>query len=282
MSVTIAGSANYYYTKLNSTVSSPSTVTKGRDAIISNIDILRVTQQGRIGIPEDALIVECLLRWCIRTYAAALKPESIFEPQLKITKDLFWGDMKSGRRMHVDLNSKQGENYTVSIVDMEGTQRMISALFTTSMASQLSRIEVDKGFSIAAVLSKSQNIPNILEAVATSMTNRLRAGRNLTKISGQSWTNETFIQVDWPFFALPFSLFLLTAVLLQVSMSINRRERLMLWKFSLLPYLFHGLDDKVCIEKYSKCGMISQMEDASKKTKTRLEHGQNGAKLYVE
>lgn len=269
-----AGSATYFYTMLNSTASTPVETNNMSEANIVNVSILRVQSSPRtnIGLPDDAEIHECALQWCTRTYGAVPSAGLATKSRLVRSDPLFWNELKRiDLLQYYEIGSRDSEQqkYLLNVVDMIGTEHILSSLFSTSMASQLSRVSVDEGFSISRTLYKTSNLSTTFETVATSMTNRLRSGRNLTEVSGQAWGNETYIEVDWPWIALPSALILLTAVLLVTSALLSRREKLWLWKSSLLPYLFYGLEREV-IDNANLNGKVSQLDDVANSTNAKL------------
>lgn len=271
-----SGSATYFYTMLNSTVSEAAVrdeMPEMSEADIVNVGILRVQPStGSLGLPDDAEIHECALQWCIRTYGAVTRTGLAKKSRLVHSEPLFWNEMRRvGDPLYYEIGSRDDkqQKYLLNVVDMIGTGRILSSLFSTSMASQLARVSVDEGFSIARTLYKTSNLSSTFETIATSMTNRLRSGRNLTEVSGQAWGNETYIEVDWPWIALPSALILLTGVLLVTSALLNRREKLWLWKSSLLPYLFYGLERDV-IDNASLNGKVSQLDDVANNTNVKL------------
>lgn len=269
-----SGSSFYFYTMLNSTASAPASQNNMSDAEIVNVGILRIqpSTEGAVGLPDDAEIHECALQWCTRTYGAVTRAGPATKSRLVHSEPLFWNELKQvGSLLYYEVDSRDSEQekYLLNVIDMGGAGRILSSLFSTSMATQIAGVSVDEGFSIARTLYKTSNLSTTFEAIATSMTNRLRSGRNLTEVSGQAWGNETYIEVDWPWIALPSALILLTGVLLVTSALLNRREKLWLWKSSLLPYLFYGLERDV-IDNASLNGKVSQLDDVANNTSVKL------------
>lgn len=77
------------------------------------------------------------------------------------------------------------------------------------------------------------------------------------------------MEVNWPWLALPASLLLLGIFLLISTALASTRRSVGLWKSSVLPFLYHGLDMDL-IEPDEEYKSVSMMEHAADNVKVRL------------
>ncbi|KAJ4294270.1 hypothetical protein N0V90_007960 [Kalmusia sp. IMI 367209] len=246
--------ASLYFTMLNvstaqSWAPSPHPKDPINNAVLGTIGILQMHEFNFGDSPDKALVDECRLYWCKTTYSAVttFSNSSRFTP---ITHEPLLYDIqengtaiieKRDFRDYLSVSDRDGQKYLVNQVDLFGVMQMITTLFNATMSSQFSkRYDPGSGFNIASLLYRSQNVSDIFEHIAKSMTARLRSGSNTTMIVGQAWIPETYIHVQWAWFALPTALAVLTIVLLGVTILLNRRDGGWLWRSSVLPYMFIG------------------------------------------
>lgn len=97
-------------------------------------------------------------------------------------------------------------------------------------------------FGPASVVADSTNISTVFENIAEAMTRQLFIGTGSIKQPGTAYVQEVFVVVRWKWAILPMVLVLLGAVFLAINLWINSRDGVFLWKSSLLPLLFHGLE----------------------------------------
>lgn len=83
-----------------------------------------------------------------------------------------------------------------------------------------------------------------MESMATSLTNMTVVTGDGQQIEGQTGQSVVHVRVRWGWLALPAGLSLSAALLLCVTMVTTRRKGSPMWKASLFPLLFHGLDDE--------------------------------------
>ncbi|KAF2138173.1 uncharacterized protein K452DRAFT_198829, partial [Aplosporella prunicola CBS 121167] len=80
------------------------------------------------------------------------------------------------------------------------------------------------------------------ESIAESLTNQLFLGPDGVDQPGIAYSNETYVVVRWEWAIFPVLLVLIGAIFLIANLWINGHHRVPLWKSSLLPLLFHGLE----------------------------------------
>lgn len=87
-------------------------------------------------------------------------------------------------------------------------------------------------------------IEQVMESVAASLTNLTVATGDGPQIAGLVGESIIHVRVRWGWLALPAGLSLSAALLLLVTMMRTWQKGSPMWKASLFPLLFHGLDDE--------------------------------------
>jgi hypothetical protein len=102
-----------------------------------------------------------------------------------------------------------------------------------------------------------------------SSTNNMSSTNNTSNMAkGTALAMETYVRVRWAWLTLPVmcvisALFLVVSVILE-----TKKQDAMVWKSSVLAYLFHGLE-KTSVEGTIRTE-ISEMADTAKKVKVRI------------
>lgn len=95
---------------------------------------------------------------------------------------------------------------------------------------------------IQALLAK-HNLSSLLANVAESFSQQARKASTET-VPGWVYTNESFVRVRWEWLILPFVLHVAGLVVLIIAILSSRYHKARLWKASLLPLLYHGMEKK--------------------------------------
>ncbi|KAJ5552318.1 hypothetical protein N7494_001696 [Penicillium frequentans] len=88
-------------------------------------------------------------------------------------------------------------------------------------------------------------------------------------VSGQVTTSESYVSVHWPWLILPALLLLLGVVLLVSTGTLNRCRKTSLWKSSVLPLIYHGLE-KDSFDGENGYESMSKMESSASETRVKL------------
>lgn len=110
---------------------------------------------------------------------------------------------------------------------------------------------------LAIDLMVEEDLPGTFDRIANSMTDYLRVTSASRRFSGTTYVQETFVEVDWRWFALPVALVLLAMVVLVASIAMSKKRRpgsLATWKSSSLPLLVYGVDGGWTIEEENMWG----------------------------
>ncbi|CAG7931605.1 unnamed protein product [Penicillium olsonii] len=111
-------------------------------------------------------------------------------------------------------------------------------------------------------------LESMMHNIADSLANMaLRESANLSH--GTPHVSEVYVQVNWPWVALPATLIVSACVLLIITAHIARSQDRRLWKTSTLPIFYHGLDEDLLkdTEEYST---LSKMEATADSTTVGL------------
>ena len=271
-----APGASRFYTMLNAT-GIPSPLIFGADigpqfAFLARFGILRIgsPDDTTTALPDSGRVDECYLFWCKSTYT----PTSTFANGSRFfntSRETLYYDKRFNRHYATLIDEKNTTSYPINVPDVVGTGNMLEKLFTTSLGSELTQVSQDESFSIAKLLYKTPNITSLFDHIALSMTTRLRSGRNTSQVSGQAWHNETYIHVEWAWFALPAVLAVSAITMLGFTAFVSKHRGPGLWRASVLPYMFVGRDwgvDDILISGASKEG-VSQMERIAESQRAR-------------
>lgn len=119
------------------------------------------------------------------------------------------------------------------------------------------------------VWSPERNVSQVLQAMATGMTDQLRSTYN-ANASGLTATSVVLVRVRWAWLALPFAVVLAAAVLLLAEMLESRRSRnIPLWKSSTTALLYHSVSPTRDIMS-TQIQSPGQLEKIAKATRVSL------------
>jgi hypothetical protein len=123
-------------------------------------------------------------------------------------------------------------------------------------------------------------LPRLLHNVAASLTQLGRDRANST-VRGTASVSEAYVRVNWVWLSLPATVVVLMLVFLVLTLLANREQGAELWKSSILPFLYHGLDDSALWhnEQYRTA---SRMEACSQRVEVRLQPSERGNRLLLK
>lgn len=113
------------------------------------------------------------------------------------------------------------------------------------------------------------NVSAVLQNTTESLTNALRSGWGDHQAEGTTWGQDVTIHIAWVWLALPLAVVFLAAVLLGVTVAVNALHRWQpLWKSSLWPLVFHGLEWSAEEKRAREDGSLREVEDMKEAAKT--------------
>ncbi|OJJ85936.1 DUF3176 domain-containing protein [Aspergillus glaucus CBS 516.65] len=121
------------------------------------------------------------------------------------------------------------------------------------------------------------NFADVMSNIAASMTKYARDISNQT-VQGIAYVPQVYVSVDWAFLILPGLLILLGIIFLLLTISVNSKHDLGLWKSSILPAIFHGLPGGMISNEYSTA---STMERVAQEATVSLEVSDSEKRLLL-
>ncbi|ETS78079.1 hypothetical protein PFICI_10141 [Pestalotiopsis fici W106-1] len=124
----------------------------------------------------------------------------------------------------------------------------------------------DDDTGMSAVLRKA-DLSKLFDGLATSMTDQLRSGFNLTA-EGLTVQTETYVRINWQWMSLPFVV-LAAALVLLLSTIVRSFDRRPLWKSSVTAFLYHDVtfNGGPAAVLQSKVQSVKELEKLTKRTK---------------
>lgn len=115
----------------------------------------------------------------------------------------------------------------------------------------------------------SYGLSSALDGVAASLTQLALSGNDTGTVSGTAMTPETYVHVRLSWLALPFALEVGGAAFLLIAVVHSWRREMKPWKASLLPLLFHGLEQRA-LSQIATPEPASAMSGVADRVKVRL------------
>lgn len=116
--------------------------------------------------------------------------------------------------------------------------------------------------------------------IASSLT-KLTLDESDATINGKISDAANIVAVKWQWITLPVTVVLLSVVFLVITILVSRRQKqLALWKSSVLPLLYHGLDERVAILDGEEYAVVSGMEADAKSVEVLLEGSERGRLMF--
>ncbi|KAE8349942.1 hypothetical protein BDV28DRAFT_151407 [Aspergillus coremiiformis] len=132
---------------------------------------------------------------------------------------------------------------------------------------QFSQTEHDSTENFPAILNFT--LQTVVHNVAASLSEYGR-GKSSSTVSGNVSVSQVYVSVTWPWLALPVIVLVLTIIFLIVTVLVNRGQDQGLWKTSILPVLYHGLDDDL-LSDGDEYTTVSRMDDAARSSTVKLQ-----------
>ncbi|KAH7066808.1 hypothetical protein BKA63DRAFT_128162 [Paraphoma chrysanthemicola] len=232
-----------------------------------------ISDTSTFGTYEQPEAFECRLSWCAKRYSSVnVSNGSISTP------DVHSWPLTTPNKVH-DGYGRRMFPFEVAAPDFDGPNRTftINANDHTTLAGWLAGtfLNTSNQEATARALYLQADLPQTFANMATSMTNKIRDGRNGTIVYGTAFREETYIHVSWPWLILPGVVVLMGVVLLGASIVLSRGEKDGLWRNSVLAVLFTRLGGWE--QETLRVGRWSEIGDQAKSMRGRLERtGQGG------
>jgi hypothetical protein len=135
-------------------------------------------------------------------------------------------------------------------------------------------------FSMQAVLQINNDIEATLDSIAESVTEAMRDGLNSTQVLGETYRDETFVEVRWEWFVVPATVLVLSVVFFCYTILLNRSKHGIIWKSSVLAPLCHEAmsltSDGYIPEKRS------ELDGIAEKNHVRLRRDDHGQWRFIK
>lgn len=136
------------------------------------------------------------------------------------------------------------QTFTISMEDHRFLWEILSSAFGPSGAGSNGMFSGDYVSLIFNALYDSPDLPATVESVAVSLSNRMLVNPNSTTVLGAVFADQTFIRVQWWWFAPSVVLELTAAAFLLLTVLQTHRAGQYPWKSSLFPLIYgRGLLD---------------------------------------
>lgn len=127
--------------------------------------------------------------------------------------------------------------------------------------------------------TKPNTLDKVMENLAKSITQNMRSnpgvGRPLAV--GTAYVEQSFVSVQWGWFALPVAIMVLVLLFLFVIWALTRKADIQPWKSSTMATLFHGLDNDSRRE-IRGLDVLEDMDEAAKSLLVTFRHGGAGGR----
>ncbi|KAH7081066.1 hypothetical protein FB567DRAFT_595379 [Paraphoma chrysanthemicola] len=225
------------------------------------------------GTYEHPEAFECRLSWCAKRYSSVNVSNGPIS-----TPDVHSWPLTTPNKV-INVYGREMFPFEVAASDFDGPNRTftINANDHTTLAGWLAGtfLNTSNQEATARALYLQADLPQTFANMATSMTNKIRDGRNGTVVYGTAFREETYIHVTWPWLILPGVVVLMGVVLLGASIVLSRGEKDGLWRNSVLAVLFARMSGWE--QETLRVGRWSEIGDQAKSMRGRLERtGQGG------
>ncbi|KAE8349229.1 hypothetical protein BDV28DRAFT_152084 [Aspergillus coremiiformis] len=112
-------------------------------------------------------------------------------------------------------------------------------------------------------------LEEVTKNIAASLTQDLLEYSNDT-VKGKVYITETRVFVNWSWIIFPSGLLIAGIVFFTVTMWASHDDEVSLWKASILPVLYHGMENHRLNDHHSLL-TVSKMSDASQSTRVQLQ-----------
>ncbi|KAF2139232.1 uncharacterized protein K452DRAFT_310684 [Aplosporella prunicola CBS 121167] len=245
------------------TCASPRTIISGNATLnrfanksLTAIAIVKVNSSlgGDSSLPD---VTECKISWCAKAYRGVrvvngtMPPYSVNEVPLEALdgpldrpscfmkdKSRMSFEIRSGSKELANASAAQGhKNFAVNCID----HLVINNFINRIMNFAVSLFGEDGSGYHPGITLFPQNITEAMSHVAESLTRQVQIGHNTTMLQGTAYYPESYVVVRWKWIVFPLVLVLIGTVFLITNIYLQHTHNVKLWKSSLLPFLFHGV-----------------------------------------
>ncbi|RDW93037.1 DUF3176 domain-containing protein [Aspergillus mulundensis] len=160
---------------------------------------------------------------------------------------------------HYFVDTRRQKNSSNGVVEWEAPAYRGPQLLSDIKTPVLDRVE-------------ALGLQPVMHNIAASFTRAALLANNASTTNyGTVYSYRVYVCVEWIWTVFPVALVVLGACFLVITILINKRQRLRLWKSSVLAVLFHGLDSMPETVGDDYFATASSMEQTAKGLEVRLE-----------
>ena len=222
----------------------------------TNISTLRFADGDNEYRDYDA--TECYLYWCQRTYHNTTSYNGIVHYDSITESELLPQDPNNFTTFvpATALNGRRPSDsaphqtlYTLNNLGWSDIANLLTGIFTqqnisgdnfvtssTPTADAITGNSIELDF-IKLVAASPNATSQIVDALATAMSNQIRRGTGSGPIAGLAWRNEAFYYVYWQFYVFHAAFALLGLIFAAVAIGRSQRKKVPAWKSSSLALL---------------------------------------------
>ncbi|ROV94956.1 hypothetical protein VMCG_08304 [Cytospora schulzeri] len=215
----------------------------------------------------DSQTYECSLRFCERSYAhLQVINGTANNPEQTATNFSTSSSPGDGDYVLFPSNAEPNLTYWLAYNDWYFLSTELQSMFTATMQSAYGSSTYNM---IATLLwTEASDVSKVFRNMSESMTRYIRTA-NATNIPGEAYHQEMYVHVRWAWFSFPAALATVAAMLVFVTIFVNKSEGLKTWKDSALPFVVPDAED------------LSEMEGVAKVLGLKLEVTETGRYALV-
>lgn len=122
-------------------------------------------------------------------------------------------------------------------------------------------------------------LEKVIGNVAASLTNYARVSSN-SFATGAMAVSESYVAVKWAWLTLPAILLVTGIAFLISTVLLNEKRELRLWKSSVLPVLYHGVEGNLVLDG-ERIWSVSEMDRNAKRVGVRLEYSDGHGRVML-
>ncbi|KAJ3578589.1 hypothetical protein NPX13_g1975 [Xylaria arbuscula] len=256
---------------------------------IANITAIQPCQDTD-GTICSSIAQECMLHWCLNRYSSSVVQGILHE---EVTDTVKYGYTINADRLSDELyifqtnssfaHTTVAETYSTLNISRWGSDQL-GRLIAQTLTVQVFRLSESTKTDAFEVVDGSNlvfpgvplNMSPMFEAMALSLTAAVRSYRHdettLQLVKGQAFKEVPLLRVRWGWIALPIALQIASLLLLCYVALRTSRQRLPVWKLSVLATVFFGvrirehIADPVPIQLMDMSVVASELDHRAMKT----------------
>ncbi|GIK00947.1 hypothetical protein Aspvir_004977 [Aspergillus viridinutans] len=279
----------------NTTGASPYTI-----KATTNVNLLRLDTSGlplilnfsaittsRMTMPPKVAAMECAFYFCVSTYQAIVRRGDLTEDSFPTTtiSNYSTNDVTLNTVTSAQPCLNEGQcNYAISWLSILAMRNTLSPLVSGFGTLPVSNRPYFTSDTLRALYGASGNLTQIngtFTSIAAALTANARNRVCQGTVSGDAWTNVSYIRIRWLWMLLPVVLVVLSILFFIITVIHTRNQYI--WKSSPLALLCADLQIDGSVQPL-KSGKIDpdqkRLDEMAKLSKVRMEAGSWGSLMH--